>query len=68
MDTGRIICMGSYGTKTTKADVKEPSVENEKNVVTRSDFLLYLNVVFLKNNWHLRLLNLKLGFRGLSAF
>ena len=50
MDTGRIICMGSYGTKTTKADVKEPSVENEKNVVTRSDFLLYLNVVFLKNN------------------
>ena len=68
MDTGRIICMVSYGTKTTKADVKEPSVENEKNVVTRSDFLLYLNVVFLKNNWHLRLLNLKLGFRGLSAF
>ena len=60
--------MGSYGTKTTKADVKEPSVENEKNVVTRSDFLLYLKVVFLKNNWHLRLLNLKLGFRGLSAF
>ena len=68
MDTGRIICISSYGTKTTKADVKEPSVENEKNVVTRSDFLLYLKVVFLKNNWHLRLLNLKLGFRGLSAF
>ena len=38
--------MGSYGTKTTKADFKEPSVENEKNVVTRSDFLLYLSVVF----------------------
>ena len=51
--------MGSYGTKTTKADVKEPSVENEKNVVTRSDFLLNLSVVFLKNNWHLPLLNLK---------
>ena len=51
--------MGSYGTKPTKADVKEPSVENEKNVVTRSDFLLNLSVVFLKNNWHLPLLNLK---------
>ena len=59
MDTGRIICMGSYGTKTTKPDVKEPSVENEKNVVTRSDFLLNLSLVFLKNNWHLLLLNLK---------
>ena len=59
MDTGRIICMVSYGTKTTKADVKEPSVENEKNVVTRSDFLLNLSVVFLKNNWHLLLLNSK---------
>ena len=35
------------------------SVDNEKNVVTRSDFLLNLSVVFLKNNWHLLLLNLK---------
>ena len=48
MDTGRIICMVSYGTKTTKADVKEPSVENEKNVVTRRDFLLNLSLVFWK--------------------
>ena len=33
----------------------------------KSDFLLNLSVVFLKNNWHLPLLNLKWGFHGLSA-
>ena len=38
-----------------------------KNVVTRSDFLLNLSVVFLKNYWHLPLLNSKWGFHGLSA-
>ena len=42
MDTGRIICMGSYGTKSTKAGVKEPSVENEKKCSNEKRFLAQL--------------------------
>ena len=59
MDTGRIICMGSYGTKTTKADVKEPSVENEKKCSNEKRFLGQLECGILEKQLHLLLLNLK---------